>query len=129
MAMKIILSVFIAWVTAQLIKAVILSWKMKKCRAKYFLINGHMPSSHASVVCALSAAVFFEQGFSILFATAAVFSIIILSDSFGLRQDVKRNSMKLWKLKRDDDWIGHDFKEVFVGSLVGIFSVLAVYLI
>ena len=51
---KIVLSCFFAWFLAQFIKGIVFGVRNKKFEFKYFWTNGSMPSSHSSLVTALT---------------------------------------------------------------------------
>lgn len=128
MITKLIIAVAVAWLIAQLAKGFLLALKMKKFKFKYFYMNGHMPSSHSSSVMALTTGIFLEQGVNSLFVLSAVLSMIIMRDACGVRLKVRDNMFKLNKnLKKDDDTVGHTFKEVIVGALLGILITFLVY--
>ena len=128
MITKLIITVVIAWLIAQLAKGFLLALKMKRFRFRYFWINGHMPSSHSSSVMALTTGIFLEQRTSALFVLSAVLSMIIMRDACGVRLKVRENMFKLNKnVKKDDDVVGHTFKEVVVGALLGILITVLVY--
>ncbi|MCP3032779.1 divergent PAP2 family protein [Halobacillus sp. A1] len=106
--------------------------------------TGGMPSSHSAAVTALSTAVGIEHGFnSSIFAIAAVFTIIVMFDSTGVRRQTGEQAIMLnillndfqrfvgeareWANKEDfqkreelKELLGHKPIEVFFGGLTGI---------
>jgi len=100
--------------------------------------SGGMPSSHSAFVSALSTSIGIKYGFSSdLFAIVAVFSLITLYDSGGVRRSVGEQArilnhmimhFELKKLDRDKEVIKKDLKElightpfeVWVGTLLGV---------
>lgn len=127
---KIAIVVLMAWFIAQLIKGIILSIKYKKFKIKYFYLNGQMPSSHSAAVSSLSFAIFFEQGLSALFVLSVVLALIVMRDAYGVRWQVTKNTKKLFpKEKEENQIIGHKFKEVFVGFLIGSVVSIIAYII
>jgi uncharacterized protein len=101
---------------------------------------GGMPSSHASGVVALSTVLGFLVGpKSPIFATAVVFSAIVLYDAGGIRRHagehavlLNRLAMEMEKLdltiaedppqegERLKEILGHEPKEVVLGALLGV---------
>ncbi|WP_101843193.1 divergent PAP2 family protein [Halobacillus sp. Marseille-P3879] len=106
--------------------------------------TGGMPSSHSAAVTALSTAVGLDQGFdSSMFAVAAVFTIIVMFDSTGVRRQTGEQAIMLNILLNDfhrfvneaREWankeqfqkreelkelLGHKPIEVFFGGLTGV---------
>tara|TARA_Y100000310_G_scaffold139226_1_gene138506 strand:- start:6955 stop:7380 length:426 start_codon:yes stop_codon:yes gene_type:complete len=114
--------VFFTWLLGQILK-VALDWKN---RSESWIHNltelGGMPSTHAVVVAALSTAVYLDQGATSLFIVTCIFSIIVVRDAIGVRQEVEEHAKILNKkfkagLKAN---IGHTLREVVVGILFGV---------
>ncbi|WP_076558096.1 divergent PAP2 family protein [Salimicrobium flavidum] len=106
--------------------------------------TGGMPSSHSAAVTALSTGIGIEQGFgSPLFALAAVFAIIVMFDSTGVRRQSGEQAIMLnilmndfqrfveqargWGTKEEfekreeiKEMLGHQPVEVFVGGVFGV---------
>ncbi|MCP3028277.1 divergent PAP2 family protein [Halobacillus sp. A5] len=113
--------------------------------------TGGMPSSHSAAVTALSTAVGLDQGFdSSMFAIAAVFTIIVMFDSTGVRRQTGEQAIMLNILLNDfhrfvneaREWsnkeqfqkreelkelLGHKPIEVFFGGLTGILLATFLY--
>lgn len=137
------------WMMAQLIKTVIgifITKEKKKdesyedsnmfydVMASFFWKTGGMPSSHSSMVTALTTAIAIEEGISsTLFLISFFFSAIVIRDASGVRQTIgilgkKLNTLvemcnnytggNLPKIKVVE---GHSTSEVFVGVLLGFF--------
>ena len=82
-----------------------------------------MPSTHASVVSALTCSVFLYEQFSNLFYVSLIFSLIIIRDAAGLRMHVSRQAKKinmLMKSKELTEMLGHQVIEIFAGVVLGI---------
>ena len=128
---KIVLSCFFAWFLAQFIKGIVFGVRNKKFEFKYFWTNGSMPSSHSSLVTALTFSIFFEQGVSALFIVSLIFSLIVMRDACGVRLSVEKNTEVINKLakKKFNTNIGHEFKEVLVGALIGVVVPIVIYLL
>ena len=126
---KLALVVLLSWFIVQLIKGIILTYKYKKFKIKYFYLNGQMPSSHSAAVSSLATAIFLEQGTSTLFVVSVVLALIVMRDAYGVRWQVTENTKKLFpKRKEENQILGHKFKEVFVGSILGILIAIISYL-
>jgi acid phosphatase family membrane protein YuiD len=98
--------------------------------------TGGMPSSHASIVVALTVAIAFEEGASVLFFVTGIFALIIIRDSFGVRASVGEQahlinvlSSKLNIHRKARIVLGHTPAQVVVGSLIGFAVAVGVYLL
>jgi acid phosphatase family membrane protein YuiD len=98
-----------------------------------------MPSAHSAFVTALSVSVGLWSGFqSEVFAVAAVFSIIIIYDSWRLRGAVAHQARVLTKLMAQhpdldavpiNTRLGHSMLEILVGIAAGGGFAALVYLL
>ena len=76
----------IAWVSAQLIKAVVDTVKHKQFDRHRLAGAGGMPSSHSAVTCAVLLTSYYLYGFnSSTFALAFVVALIVMYDATGVR--------------------------------------------
>ncbi|MDP3244937.1 MAG: divergent PAP2 family protein [bacterium] len=140
MSWQFIAAPIIALLVSQLIKLVTNDVKgdfnLKGALTSY----GGMPSSHTAFVISLATIIGLRVGFaSPVFAVCAVFSVLIIRDALGLRQEMSKQAKvleKLWnnsvlrgKDKSPDlrTVIGHTISEVIVGGLVGILIALFFY--
>ncbi|MFG6117024.1 divergent PAP2 family protein [Halobacillus sp. MO56] len=113
--------------------------------------TGGMPSSHSAAVTALATAVGLQEGFdSSIFGVAAVFSIIVMFDSTGVRRQTGEQAIvlnllmsdfqrfvdeaKIWNKKQEfekreelRELLGHQPIEVFFGGLTGILLSIILY--
>ncbi|SEB08196.1 hypothetical protein SAMN05421743_115117 [Thalassobacillus cyri] len=113
--------------------------------------TGGMPSSHSAAVTALATAVGLQEGFdSSMFGIAAVFSIIVMFDSTGVRRQSGEQAIvlnllmsdfhrivdeaKLWNKKQEfekreelRELLGHQPIEVFFGGVTGILLSIILY--
>lgn len=122
----------LGWVIAQALK-IIFTWE-KKFDFRRIVGSGGMPSSHASFVMSLCAAVGFELGFnSPEFAIAGVMAFVVMYDATGVRRSAGQQAAILNKLvdsiqaadmpkteKRLKELLGHTPLEVFAGAILGI---------
>ncbi|MEI8095003.1 MAG: divergent PAP2 family protein [Spirochaetales bacterium] len=143
-ANPIFLSTVFAWFSAQFIKALISLVRNRAHGSKRDLLmtmvwtTGGMPSSHSSVVCALTTALGFQTGFdSPLFLTSLCFSALAIRDALGVRQAAGNLARTLNQVLPDlnthlgtsykpvKEIHGHKGSEVVVGMILGIFLAAA----
>lgn len=98
--------------------------------------TGGMPSSHASIVVALTVAIAFEQGASPLFFVTGIFALIVIRDSFGVRASVGEQahllnvlSSKLNIHRKARIVLGHTPAQVTVGALIGFLVATTIYVL
>jgi uncharacterized protein len=129
------LSFVISWIVSILLKTFFKSLKDGKFDVLSGLKNGGMPSSHSTVVSAITMAVFLSSGPSELFFVSLVFSLIIISDAFGLRQHVgiqgDHINLLSKKLRQDpiDVVYGHTLIQVIIGILIGMVTSILLYIV
>jgi len=128
------LSFIIAWIVTTVLKALIHSAKhKKKFNIKDGFENGGMPSSHSAVVASLTMALFLRTGLSEMFYVSLVFSSIVISDAFKVRQNIGIQGEKLNELlKRFNEnpievVYGHTVIQVITGIMIGIICAAALY--
>ena len=136
----ILFTAFIAWVLAQIIRALI-----------YFIINhkfewnrlygdGGMPSSHSSVVMALAISVGLRCGWdSPVFAVAGILALIVMHDATGVRQETGKQAKVLNTLLESlnkgiltpeetlKEFVGHTGRQVIVGAFLGVLVAVLFY--
>ena len=128
----------IAFILAQGTKVALRSLKHKITWRDIFAYSD-MPSGHTAVVAALVTILGLKLGIgSPVFATAFVFSTIVIADAVGLRnylgQHGKTLNILVKDLKEDEfldrtypqllEHIGHTPLQVIIGALVGIMTSL-----
>lgn len=123
-----------AWFVAQALKVVFYYLIEREWDFKRFFGLGGMPSSHASVVCALSTAVGLSSGFySAQFATSFVLAAVVMTDAAGIRREAGKQATLLNRLMKDmieeghglnydtlKELLGHSPFEVLIGALLGV---------
>lgn len=124
-----LLSALAVQMACQLFKVVLYSIREKRLALHYFISAGGMPSAHSAFVTALSVSVGLWSGFrSDVFAVAAVFSIIIIYDSWRLRGAVAHQARVLTKLVEQhpgleagtiNTRLGHSLPEIAAGIAAG----------
>ncbi len=128
------------WVLAQTIKVSIGVISKRRFDFKWFVGTGGMPSSHASGVSALAAAVGLSAGFdSAVFAVAAIFAFVVLFDAQTVRRASGKQAELLNKIVDDihtrkhfqeerlRELLGHTPIEVWSGAIIGILTALLLY--
>lgn len=133
-----------AIVFAQVIKIPIRLMATREFKPGLAFSTGGMPSSHSAAVAALTTSVGIVEGAnSVMFAIAAVFSVIIMFDASGVRRQAGEQAIVINQLVEDfqyfmegaKDWnrkeiyqkrkelkelLGHQPIEVFFGGLSGV---------
>lgn len=131
---NVIVTCFLGWFIAQLIKVILTLIKDKKIDFRRFIGSGGFPSSHASLVTSLATAVGIIDGFnSTEFTITVVLAVIVMYDAAGVRRAAGQQARILNKIveewdfkdltktdKRLKELLGHSPKEVFAGAILGI---------
>ncbi len=130
---KVLLVPLAAWCVAQVLKILISSIRDKRLNFSQLITTGGMPSSHAALVCALATAAAIVHGInSAVFAIAALFALVVMSDATGVRKTVGTQSTMLNRIldelfkgkpefeQRVRELIGHTIFEVSAGAVLGI---------
>lgn len=130
---KIAIASLLSGIITQLIKMLIEFVKTGKLHLPTFFYTGGMPSSHTALVTTLTIGVGMESGIdSSVFSVTLIFSLYFIFEATGLRQEVGKQAKVLNELvdeliakhhlnrKRLKELVGHTWKEVFVGLLIGI---------
>ena len=130
-----------AWFIAQLLK-VILTWvSSKKMDMSRFIGSGGMPSSHSSLVMAVTTAIGLGQGFdSYMFGLALTVALVVMYDAAGVRRaagDQARIPNRVvgfifheeeFNHKQLKELLGHKPIEVLAGAILGVATAVAFYL-
>ncbi len=122
---------------AQAAKVVVELLFRRSWKPHLMFANGGMPSSHASTVTALTLAIGAREGLdSSLFSIVLIFSLFVVFEATGLRQEIGKQAQILNELmdnalhgqrierERLRELVGHTWAEVIVGIVFGA----AVYL-
>jgi acid phosphatase family membrane protein YuiD len=118
---------------AQILKVIVGIFRERKLRLEKILDTGGMPSSHTSTVTTLTIGVWLDSGVSsAIFSIVLIFSMYIVFEAAGLRQEVGKQARVLNELIDDmlethhlntsrlKELVGHTWGEVIVGFLVGV---------
>ena len=130
---EILLSGFIAWLIAQVLKIFTDFYKNRKVDVSRMVGSGGMPSSHSSLVMGMSTAIGLKHGWgSDLYIVSLIFSLIVMYDASGVRRAVGKQASLLNRMIKDlykhkrileeelKELVGHTPKEVFAGAILGI---------
>lgn len=130
----------ISGVVAQLLKVLVGLLQEKRLRLDRFFNTGGMPSSHTSTVTTLTIGVWLYSGFtSALFSVVLLFSMYIVFEAAGLRQEVGKQARVLNEIIDDmiethqlntsrlKELVGHTWGEVTVGFIIGVLVALVAY--
>jgi acid phosphatase family membrane protein YuiD len=122
----------IAGLAAQAAKVVIEAVVHRRLRPSLFFANGGMPSSHTATVTALALAVGQNEGYdSSIFSLVLVFSLFVVFEATGLRQEIGKQAEVINDLvdsalagkkvpgNRLRELMGHTWGEVVGGVVVG----------
>lgn len=125
---------------AQFMKVVIAFYYTKKLRLERFFDTGGMPSSHTALVTTLTIGVGLEAGInSPIFSVVLIFSMYVVFEAAGLRQEVGKQARVLNELIDDllvthhlntsrlKELVGHTWGEVTVGFLFGLLVAIAAF--
>ncbi len=130
----VLISAVLGWCIAQVMKIFSGTLSTKKFHIKYMFSNGGMPSSHSSTVLALTTALAIQEGFATpTFAIAAVLSVIVMNDAFGVRLETGKQATIINRIVKElfsgdpkeintglKELVGHTPFQVLVGGIVGI---------
>ena len=118
---------------AQLFKVVIALVAQRRWRPGLFMSNGGMPSSHSATVTVLTLLVGKTEGFdSAIFSLVLVFSLYVMLEATGLRQEIGKQAQLLNEIvdramahkgldqRRLRELVGHTWAEVIGGIAFGV---------
>lgn len=138
---KILISAATGWIIAQVLKTIIHTWFTKNFVAERLVGGGGMPSSHSATVCALTTATAMQYGpASFEFAMAAIFSLVVMYDAIGVRQEAGKQAKVINDMvelfthmgkdvdieKQLKEFIGHTPLQVFCGGILGIATAILI---
>ena len=125
----------LTYATAHIAKFITHRYRTKTWSFHTFIETGGMPSSHTATATALCVGIAFETAPSPLFFLAALFTIITIRDSSGVRRSVSEQARMLNSLtshmnlhKKVKIVLGHTPFQVFVGVLLGLVVSISLYI-
>lgn len=138
-SLKYIIVAFLGWFFAQAIKVVVDSIKNKKFKpVEYLFISGGMPSSHSSLMVAVTTLIGFSEGItSALFGLALAMSLIVIYDALNVRKSVGDQAIVIGKIISENKLKirqpkivnGHKITEAIVGAFLGFIVGAGVFLL
>ncbi len=132
---QVMITVVIAWATAQILKTLIYLRVEKTFRPERLVGSGGMPSSHSSSVCALAtSAAFMYSVHSFEFTISFVLAAIVMHDAMGVRLETGKQARVLNALLEENpfEWqgevfeqnlkelVGHTPLQVVCGAVLGV---------
>jgi acid phosphatase family membrane protein YuiD len=125
---------------AQFMKVVLAFNRTRSLRFERLFDTGGMPSSHAALVTTLAIGVAFSSGItSPIFSVVLIFSLYVVFEAAGLRQEVGKQARVLNDLVDDlrvthhlnrsrlKELVGHTWGEVIVGFVIGLIVAIVAY--
>ena len=122
-----LLTPFLAWLVAGILKFVINSIRAKKLA--FGLIGyGGLPSNHSAIVSSMAALIAFKEGIGHpAFGVAITLAFIVLLDASSLRKQVGKHAAAINRLNVQStsktplrERMGHTHAEIIAGVLVGV---------
>lgn len=124
------------WLAAQLCKMLLLYLETGRLQPAVLWSSGGMPSAHASLVCALTAALLrFNGAGSPMFQIMLFISLIVMHDAMGVRRQAGEHARALNSIIHETgplacgadgevislykEMIGHTPAQVAIGALLG----------
>jgi acid phosphatase family membrane protein YuiD len=133
-----LITIFLAWLGAHIVKYIISSIKKEKQSIRsYLFISGGMPSAHSAAVVAMATIIGLMNGFgTAIFGLALLFAIIVMYDAMKVRRSSGEQGLAISQLiKETKSKInlprvakGHTLMEVVFGALLGAVIGLVVFL-
>ena len=131
-----VLAFAIAWILSILFKTITTALHLQKSLdVMDGFKNGGMPSSHSTVVTAITTAVFLDQGPGPLFFVSLVFALIIIGDACRLRlyighQGDALNALLIKAKEKPLNVVyGHTVLQVAAGILLGVLVAGTMYVV
>ena len=131
---KLILSVVVTWSVANMLKPIITWIRSGKFSKETIFTKGGMPSGHTALSAPLATALFFETGFSPLFATALILTILVVYDAIWVRTVIEKHSHAINALIKNrndlpkmEENVGHTPAEVLVSLALSFVIPLLIY--
>jgi acid phosphatase family membrane protein YuiD len=136
-----LLTVVIAWISAQILKVVTHAFVYKEFDIKRLWGDGGMPSAHTATVGSLAAFAAISYGpASFEFAVCAIMALIVCRDAVGVRMETGKQAQIINELRsliesketieiKLKEFVGHTPLQVLMGALLGIAVAIVVSVI
>ena len=140
---RVLLAAVAGWMTAQVLKTLLVLIMEHELRWERLMGSGGMPSSHSATVCALATAAGIEcGGGSYEFALAGILAVIVMYDAMGVRRETGIQARVLNEMmeilttmgrkmsveEKLKEFVGHTPIQVLMGALLGILIGVLMYL-
>ena len=127
-----------AWISAQILKAIIYSIMYKKFSWQRLVGDGGMPSAHSATVSSLAIIVGHTCGFnSPAFGIAIIFAVVVMHDALGVRRETGKQAVAVLtiaeviknyldehdlnlKTEKLKVLVGHTPLQVTMGAILGV---------
>ena len=131
----VIVSGAVAWVIAQILKAIIYAIVNKKIDLPRLIGDGGMPSSHSATVTSIATTCGLTYGLaSFEFGITVIFAFVVMHDAMGVRlqtgkqakiineiiKSIDSLASDLSPVEKLKEFVGHTPIQVFAGALLGI---------
>jgi acid phosphatase family membrane protein YuiD len=130
----------VAWLTADLLKVMLIKWRHGVLDWRRFFGTGGMPSSHSAFIAALTTCIGLSEGFfSAVFGLAVGVTILTGVDAAGLRRSAGLQAELLNQIVADiykdkqvkppkvKEHLGHTLPQVLAGLAVGVIMAFLLY--
>ena len=129
-----VITPFLAWFSAGVLKFMVNSFKAKQLAFKLIGYGG-WPSNHSAIVSSVAALIALKEGVeSPVFCLAITLAFIVMLDAKGLRRELGKHAVvinRAFKGAADHqplrERMGHKGVEIFAGVIVGITLAVAVH--
>lgn len=142
LANKVLITAVFGWLSAQIIKFLLVLIENKKMNFERLFGSGGMPSSHTSFVTSVATAVALKCGLaSTEFAMCFVLALIVMYDASGVRRATGKQAAILNKIvenfgheklevtgERLKELVGHSPLEVLAGAFLGVAVAFVVHI-
>ena len=137
---RIVISVILSYFVTSVIKVFFNYLAHDEWDLMVFFRTGGMPSSHTATVSAMTASIYFLEGFSNLFFISLIISSVIVSDAVGIRRSAGKQAhvlnkmveefkyFKKFRTKRLYELLGHTPKQAIAGLILGILIAKLVFM-
>lgn len=142
---SILLAGLLAWVIAQILKALTYLIVNRKFQFERLFGDGGMPSGHSATVTSVAVMTGLQNGFdSGVFAVAAILAIVVMHDAMGVRRETgkqakainemqdfinKMSGKELTDEEKLKEFVGHTPLQVVMGAILGLAVGIVIHLI
>jgi acid phosphatase family membrane protein YuiD len=137
---QVVIAAFLAWMIGQFLKFPLEYLLNKKWNWGIIFSSGGLPSSHSSLVTAVTITIGLQEGFgSAVFALSAAIAMVVIYDAAGVRRQAGIHAERINQImsnffesgqlpeKELKEMLGHTPFEVLAGILLGVIISLTLY--